>query len=253
MQLTRAQADFFEAKVRPVLVNNCYKCHSAESTKVKGELLLDTPEGVLKGGKTGPAVVPGDPEKSLLIKAVRYNDEDLQMPPKGEKLMDGQINDLETWVKMGAPYPRTTEKIAARAGKTEAAKSHWAFQPVKKPVVPEVLVVHAVWTRRGSQPLQRHIAVALRAVAELIAGAGSWSGCGGSVALVAAGRRQPAIRARARGVRWPPVRALDRLWMAQMKVHSAAALSLPRMESCRKPMLCLMWPWGVSAMWPRWR
>src|SRR3954453_3574066 len=138
MQLTKGQAEFFENKIRPVLVKNCYKCHSAESAKVKGELLLDTREGLLKGGKTGPAIVPGDLEKSLLIKAVRYKDEDLQMPPKGEKLLDGQIADLETWVKMGAPDPRSTGKTAGAAGKTEAAKSHWAFQPVKKPALPEV-------------------------------------------------------------------------------------------------------------------
>src|SRR6185436_13790721 len=68
VQLTKAQSEFFENKIRPVLVKNCYKCHSAESTKVKGELLLDTREGLLKGGKTGPAIVPGNLEKSLLIK-----------------------------------------------------------------------------------------------------------------------------------------------------------------------------------------
>src|SRR5438477_10144266 len=80
--LTPAQTQFFESKIRPVLVNNCYKCHSQQSEKVKGGLLLDTKEGLLKGGNTAPAVVPGDPEKSLLIKAVRYTDPDLQMPPK---------------------------------------------------------------------------------------------------------------------------------------------------------------------------
>ena len=73
--------EFFEKRIRPLLVENCYKCHSAQSEKVKGGLLLDTREGVLKGGDTGAAIVPGDPEKSLLIKAVRYTDKDLQMPP----------------------------------------------------------------------------------------------------------------------------------------------------------------------------
>jgi hypothetical protein len=144
VQLTKTQSEFFENKIRPVLVKNCYKCHSAESTKVKGELLLDTREGLLKGGKTGPAIVPGDLEKSLLIKAVRYKDEDLQMPPKGEKLSETQIADLEAWVKMGAPDPRTAGKIAGRSGKMEAAKSHWAFQPVKKPEVPGVKQVEWV-------------------------------------------------------------------------------------------------------------
>src|SRR5947207_1430073 len=71
-----------------------------------GSLLLDTKDGLLKGGETGPAIVAGDPEKSLLIKAVRYADPDLQMPPKGKKLADDQIADLVAWVKMGAPDPR---------------------------------------------------------------------------------------------------------------------------------------------------
>src|SRR2546423_12854374 len=82
--------DFFEKKIRPLLVEHCYKCHSAQSEKVKGGLLLDTREGVLKGGDTGPAIVPGDPEKSLLIKAVRFTDKELQMPPKDKKLQDAQ-------------------------------------------------------------------------------------------------------------------------------------------------------------------
>src|SRR5947207_1203599 len=73
-------AEFFEKRIRPILVDECYKCHSAQAEKLKGKLLLDTREGLLKGGDTGPAVVPGDPERSLLIKAIRYTDEDLQMP-----------------------------------------------------------------------------------------------------------------------------------------------------------------------------
>src|SRR5437016_1633674 len=79
--------EFFEKKIRPVLVENCYKCHSPEAEKVKGGFLLDTREHLLKGGETGPAIVPGQPDKSLLIKAVRYTDENLQMPPKGKKLL----------------------------------------------------------------------------------------------------------------------------------------------------------------------
>src|SRR6266496_6132515 len=88
-----AGAEFFEQKIRPIFVENCYKCHSKDAEKVKGGFLLDTREGLLKGGDTGPAIVPGDPEKSLLIKAVRYTDPDLQMPPKS-KLTDEQIADL---------------------------------------------------------------------------------------------------------------------------------------------------------------
>src|SRR5207248_1452264 len=101
-----AQLQFFENKIRPVLANNCYKCHSAQAEKVKGGLLLDSREGVLKGGESGAAIVPGDPEQSKLIKAVRYADPDLQMPPKGKKLSEQDIADLVAWVKMGAPDPR---------------------------------------------------------------------------------------------------------------------------------------------------
>src|SRR6185436_13886716 len=105
---TKAQLDFFENKIRPILAGNCYKCHSPAKGKIKGELELDWKGGWAKGGEHGPVIVPGDPEKSLLIKAVRYTDPDLQMPPKGDKLSEAQISDLVAWVKMGAPDPRTT-------------------------------------------------------------------------------------------------------------------------------------------------
>ncbi len=136
VELTAAQTQFFESKIRPVLADNCYKCHSAQAQKVKAGLWLDTREGALKGGETGPAVVPGDPEKSLLIKAVRYTDPDLQMPPKDKKLSAAQIADLEAWVKMGAPDPR--EVTAAQKNYKDSAKDHWAWQPLTKPAPPEV-------------------------------------------------------------------------------------------------------------------
>src|SRR4051812_26387709 len=86
--------DFFESKIRPVLVERCYKCHSATSEKLKGSLLLDTREGMLKGGESGkPAVVPGQPNKSLLIEAIQYKNEDLQMPPK-QRLSEQQVADF---------------------------------------------------------------------------------------------------------------------------------------------------------------
>src|SRR5438874_9152249 len=88
-----ASVDFFESKVRPVLADRCYKCHSAKSEKLKGGLLLDTREGLLKGGDGGPAVVPGEPDKSKLIEAVKWSDPDLQMPPK-QKLAPQQVADL---------------------------------------------------------------------------------------------------------------------------------------------------------------
>lgn len=96
---------FFEAKIRPILADKCYKCHSQESGKSKGGLALDSREALLKGGDTEPAVKPGDPKGSILIKAVLYDDDNLQMPPKGEKLSDQEIADLTAWVKMGAPFP----------------------------------------------------------------------------------------------------------------------------------------------------
>lgn len=132
---TAEQTEFFEKKIRGVLVERCYKCHSQESEKVKGGLLLDSRAGMLKGGDNGPVIVPGDPDRSLLIKAVRYADEDLQMPPKNKKLPDQEIADLEAWVKMGAPDPRQ-EKVAASA-KPDARK-HWAFQPIGQPPIPAV-------------------------------------------------------------------------------------------------------------------
>jgi len=136
-EITPAQTDFFEKKIRPLLAERCYECHSAEK-KQKGNLLLDTKEGTLKGGDTGLALVAGDPEKSLLIKAVKWTDKDLQMPPK-KQLNAAQIADLETWVKMGAPDPRDGKREMTRVGKLfEQAKTHWAFQPLGKAGSPPV-------------------------------------------------------------------------------------------------------------------
>ena len=130
--------EFFESKIRPVLSENCYKCHSHDSEKVKGGLLLDSKDGVLKGGDNGPAVIPGLPEKSLLIKAVRYTDEDLQMPPKGKKLTLEQVQALEAWVKMGAPDPRTGAASSAAASAAFAKRLiHWSYQPVRMPPIPK--------------------------------------------------------------------------------------------------------------------
>src|SRR5438477_3555196 len=131
--------DFFEKKIRPVLVEHCYKCHSASSEKLKGELFLDTKEGMLKGGESGKlAVVPGDADKSRLIEAIRYANDDLQMPPKkaGGKLSDEQIADFIAWVNLGAPDPRTG-KSEVRNPKSEP-KRFWSFQPPKEPLVPKV-------------------------------------------------------------------------------------------------------------------
>jgi hypothetical protein len=133
---TLAQLQFFENRIRPVLAENCYKCHSTQAEKVKGGLLLDSRDAVLKGGDTGPAIVPGDPENSLLVKAVRYTDPDLQMPPKDKRLPDNVIGDLVAWIKMGAPDPR--EATLAQKAWADSSKTHWSWQPLTKPSVPEV-------------------------------------------------------------------------------------------------------------------
>ena len=117
--------DLFEKRVRPVLAEHCYACHSAKAEKLKGGLLLDTREGILKGGDSGPALVPGDPDRSLLLKAVRHADPDLKMPPK-KKLPDAVVADLEAWIRRGAPMPATAPKGRADAA---TSKRHWAFQP----------------------------------------------------------------------------------------------------------------------------
>ena len=106
--------DFFESKVRPVLAEHCYKCHSAQAKSLKGGLRLDSLDGMRKGGDTGPAVVPGDLEASLLVKAVKYDDEVLRMPPKG-KLPDASIAALAQWVKDGAVGPHAAETALGRS------------------------------------------------------------------------------------------------------------------------------------------
>jgi len=137
---TPADLAFYEQTVKPILAGACFECHSHEAKKFKGGLALDSAAAIHKGGDTGPAVVPGDAEKSLLVKAVRYTDPDLQMPPKNKKLGSDQIAALEKWVKLGAPMPESGgEKQTVRRGKiTEEDKQWWAFVPVRKPAVPTI-------------------------------------------------------------------------------------------------------------------
>ena len=138
-EITKEQAEFFESKIRPVLADTCYRCHSADAGKNKGGLTLDSRDAMLKGGDSGPSVAPGEPEKSLLIKAINYGDPDLQMPPSstGGKLSVTQIADLTTWVKMGAPVPANATAVKTKlSGMTDKARGHWSYQPVKIPKVP---------------------------------------------------------------------------------------------------------------------
>ena len=116
-----------------MLVDECYKCHSVASGKSKGGLLLDTKEGLLKGGENGPAIVPGEPEKSRLIEAVRYTNPDLQMPPKGHRLSEPQVADLVAWVKMGARRSASRPRCR-RAGRVIRLCGRW--QVVGIPAAP---------------------------------------------------------------------------------------------------------------------
>ena len=138
--LTKADIEFFESKVRPVLSEHCYPCHSHSADKIKAGLLLDSRDALLHGGNSGPAVVPGKPDDSLLIQAIRYTDEDLQMPPDdhGGKLTDRQIADLTEWVRRGAPDPRVPLIGAGGKSYGGVGRQHWSFQPVQKPAVPAV-------------------------------------------------------------------------------------------------------------------
>jgi len=131
-EITPEQRDFFDKKIKPILTDKCYKCHSTDAGKNKGGLLLDSHEAMLKGGDTGPAMVPGNPDKSLLVSAVTYLDKDLQMPPKGEKLADQEIANIKEWIKMGAPDTREAKK-GKLSGLTDKAREHWAYQPVVNP------------------------------------------------------------------------------------------------------------------------
>jgi len=127
-----AKTDFFEAKIRPVLATHCFECHG---NKEKGGLKLDSREAILKGGDSGPAVVPSKPKESLLLKAVRHEDEDLQMPPK-KKLPGHVVADLKRWIREGAVWPEG-KAIGFATGKiTDEQREHWAYQPLKGNTAP---------------------------------------------------------------------------------------------------------------------
>ena len=148
VSLTAAQAkagpgdDYFENKVRPILAGQCGSCHQA---RVSGGLSLTSREALLKGGESGPAIIPGDPDKSLLLVAVHQNG-DLRMPKDG-KLSEEQIATLAEWVKMGAPWPKTTAAPVNLAGKqiTSDMRKWWSFQPLKYPEIPRAK--DAGWAR----------------------------------------------------------------------------------------------------------
>lgn len=138
-QVSAEAAEFFERSIRPVLVESCQQCHGP--LKQKAGLRLDSREALIKGGETGAAIIPGDPEKSLLIRAISYTDQDLQMPPAA-KLSNAQIADLTEWIRQGAPWPEASSDAAASS---DLRAGFWAFQPITRTDAPTVK--NNVWVK----------------------------------------------------------------------------------------------------------
>ncbi len=138
---TEEQLHFFESRIRPLLIDNCYACHSKDAEELGGNLLLDSRAGIVKGGATESLMVPGDPDNSLLMRAVGYKDADLKMPPDA-KLADDQIADLAEWIRMKAPDPRSEDTVAVVKAKTEIdwtkARDFWSLRPLSKAEPPAV-------------------------------------------------------------------------------------------------------------------
>ena len=157
-----ADLEFFEKRIRPLLAENCFSCHSAKATKLKAGLRLDHREGLLTGGDSGPAIVSGKPEASRLITAVSYADKDLQMPPRAQ-LTAAQVADLTEWIRRGSPWPKETaaQNTPAAAFDLEKRKAaHWAWQPVRLQTPP--LVKRKDWPRT---PVDQFILAKLEAAA----------------------------------------------------------------------------------------
>jgi hypothetical protein len=139
-QPTAEDVEFFEKRIRPVLVEHCYSCHSHGAKKPKAGLFLDSRTAMLKGGDNGPALVPGDHKKSRLHHAVTYKDVDLQMPPRA-KLPENVVSDLAKWIDRGAVWPDSKENRPAKTYEFDLAKrkaEHWAWQPIQNPAPPKV-------------------------------------------------------------------------------------------------------------------
>ena len=148
---------FFVKKIRPVLVENCLKCHG--ETKANGKLRLDSKLAVLKGGISGAAIIPGKAKDSLLIKALRHDDPELKMPSKDKKLPDNVIADFEKWIDMGAPDPRDGKQPAVADGiDWKKSREFWSFQVPKMPELPKVQ--NAGWVKT---PIDRFILAKMEA------------------------------------------------------------------------------------------
>ena len=165
-QLDRAK--FFEERVRPVLADNCFACHT--SSKLGG-LRMTSHQSLLEGGNSGPAIVPGQPDRSLLIQAVRQTHERLKMPPE-EKLDPYQIDDLEMWIADGAYWPdagtaRQVDERSRKHGITAEQRDFWAFRPVRNPSLPKVM--NEPWVKSA---IDRFVLAKLEAQGLRSAGAG---------------------------------------------------------------------------------
>ena len=149
---------FFEAEIRPILIERCYECHSEEAGKRKGGLWLDRRAAWQTGGDTGSAIIPWRPEESPLVHAIRYTDPDFQMPPK-TKLSDGERANLEKWVRMGAPDPRDEAMVGAVRDEEidyDQARRNWAFRPANK--MPPPAIENTAWAKNN---IDRFILAAL--------------------------------------------------------------------------------------------
>ena len=133
----RQRLEFFETKIRPVLVKHCYECHASDSKKLRGGLLVDSRKGLLEGGESGPTVTPGNLEESLLISALKHDE--FEMPPKS-KLPAEIVADFEKWILDGATDPRLATDLVTKPKSIdiEAGRKHWAYHPLKAPIIPEV-------------------------------------------------------------------------------------------------------------------
>ena len=143
-EITVSQREFFENRIRPVLAQDCYECHQSTG-KRKGGLALDHRLVLLEGGDSGKAILPGDPEASLLVRAIRHLDDHLKMPKAGAKLEDSVIADFERWIAMGAPDPRDKPPTPGELAEDqdwnavmERRKNWWSFQPIRNPAPPDV-------------------------------------------------------------------------------------------------------------------
>lgn len=136
--VARDEKAFFESRIRPVLAQHCLECHSQEAGKAKGGLRLDDREAVIRGGDSGPAVIPGKPEESLLLLAMQHRDPDLTMPPRKARLPDQVLADFASWIEAGAHDPRETAAAGGVGEGFEVRRRHWSFQPLTPPNRPEV-------------------------------------------------------------------------------------------------------------------